>query len=315
LTDGGGPGAVWNEGALCRSEDGVASGRRRRYLARRVAALALLLCACRAHRDAPPALAFGPPAKIEARPLVEPDPAATVKLLDPGGEPRRVLRYHPAAAAVQRLEMDSHSTATNMPLISERLHQAADVRVEEVLPDGVRVSEKVTASEMASGAGQFVADRERRMFARLVGRRVERVLDQRGRVRSTLGVNGDSLVGEYVVPLPEEPVGAGARWTAAGAYRRQGMAMEGDATFELVAADGDRLTLRVTRQSHAPAQRMGGEAAMSMEHGEGGGTLDVDLGRVLPLRDEEAMKLNVRVGAPGAMLGLNMSARFKMREL
>ncbi len=140
---------------------------------------------------------------------------------------------------------------------------------------------RLVATAPPAGPGQALAEAlEQRYQRELADRQAELVLDDRGRlVDFTLVVepgadDGDGggdgvaaadvraamqqLVVETVVPLPEEPVGVGARWRVSMILQRGGALVEQHADYELLAveAGGRRLKLRADIRQDGQAQRM-----------------------------------------------------------
>jgi hypothetical protein len=86
-------------------------------------------------------------------------------------------------------------------------------------------------------------------------------------------------------PLPNEPVGVGARWQYATTIVQQGIKVKQRATYELKAVDGDKLTLAVTIEQRAPKQRVavpGGEVDLLELKAGGGGNVEMFLSKLSP---------------------------------
>ena len=102
-----------------------------------------------------------------------------------------------------------------------------------------------------------------------------------------------------VVPLPEEAVGPGARWEVTRSIKEQGINANQTATYQLVSADGDHLTLKETIEQHAPSQKFQNPALPGMVldltkmAGNGSEDVTLDLGRVLPLEGTGTMHVDV----------------------
>jgi hypothetical protein len=94
---------------------------------------------------------------------------------------------------------------------------------------------------------------------------------------------------QFSSPLPEEPVGAGARWETTYQLTQKGIRIDQVAKIEVRSIEGERLRLAVSLTQSAPAQRMQipdlpASARMDLvslaSTGEGASVLD--LGRLVP---------------------------------
>lgn len=103
----------------------------------------------------------------------------------------------------------------------------------------------------------------------------------------------------YVVPLPDEAIGRGARWTVVTVLRQGGAAVKQTAKYELLERAGGRLTLAVDLRRVAEEQRV---ARPGLPEGSAldlvamfravTGRVEVDLGAPLPVRGE--LEIEVR---------------------
>jgi len=90
-------------------------------------------------------------------------------------------------------------------------------------------------------------------------------------------------------PLPQEPVGPGAKWEYKSQVKSQGMTIDQTTTSELVSADGDHLTLRTTIAQNAANQQIespsmpGMKVDLTKMTGTGGGDATFDLGHIMPI--------------------------------
>jgi hypothetical protein len=100
-------------------------------------------------------------------------------------------------------------------------------------------------------------------------------------------------------PLPEEAVGPGAKWEYQTRIKSQGMTIDQTMTFELVAIEGDRLTLRSTITQNAANQKIQNPAMPGLKvdltkmTGNGTGSSTFDLGRIMPVSGTLAEKTEV----------------------
>ena len=91
---------------------------------------------------------------------------------------------------------------------------------------------------------------------------------------------------QMVAPLPEEPIGVGAKWTVASKVSSNGMKIDQTASYELLSHTDDRIELKVSIDQQAPVQTVDLGAQGSFElvryTGSGAGTTTLDLSRVMP---------------------------------
>ena len=258
-----------------------------------------------------------------------------------GAPPRRVLRYTFRAGAVETIEMDMHVAVgvqmdgqTSPVTTTPGMRMIGTMRAERVTPEGnVVIHFSLDSVELSEATGdpalrQKVLDATRK----LVGMTTESEITPRGRVlrtSDTMPPSADKSVADMVdqtqstvrdiaVPLPEEPVGVGATWTASRKAHLQ-FDLKTKSTFHLIRLDGDRGTLEATVAMSAPEQPFSRGAAKgtlrSME-GLGKGKSDFDLHHMLrtsdlDLRADSEMSLE----GGGAMHQMRISMETQLRIL
>ncbi|MEO0326772.1 MAG: hypothetical protein AAF447_27765, partial [Myxococcota bacterium] len=255
-----------------------------------------------------------------------PRPVATqvadteVTLLEPGDAPQEPLRYAPqvGSAAVGALEIGARIRAGDAPSGSTPPITARyRVAIAEVDAQGFRTRATLDASSLpaesplATGASS------------LDGVSVSTRIDTRGIVRElsyTLppGAGPDvaaafeqvrSVLAQLTVPLPEEPVGVGARWrleqTVQGPVEAQQRT-----EVELVAREGDTLTLRTSlRQSvslgeaRLPGTPSAANAQLEAFEGRGEGQVRLPLDGLVPEEARSTLTTTTRLGAPPGAQG------------
>jgi len=106
-------------------------------------------------------------------------------------------------------------------------------------------------------------------------------------------------------PLPEEAVGAGAKWEYHTRLKSQGMNMDQTMTMELASIDGDTINLRTSITQNAANQMIENPAMQGMKvdltklTGTGTGTTSLDLNHLMPQTasldetTETAMSMNI----------------------
>jgi hypothetical protein len=201
-----------------------------------------------------------------------------VELLDPGAEPRAPLRIEARegqeSAFSFRLEQGIEQEIDGAPVPTQQIPAIREdvvVRVERVRPNG-RITYRFDVVDVAvvdaeGFAEEDVQDLEEALepLAELGG---EFVVNERGiPLRSQLDAPDDApaivedLLSEFeqqlsnfAAPYPNEPVGVGARWTSTASVRTGGIHTDITYEYELLAREGDRLTLAVTYAQSAEPQ-------------------------------------------------------------
>lgn len=268
-----------------------------------------------------------------------------VRLLESGAAPHRALRYRFGAQEKLSVEitLDSTSRTTLVHLSPPEVRfPTVKLRVgflfEPVQVGGAaRVSFSLDGSEVQAGADlpANVLDGLRADLAGLGGLAGFSVVDPRGLTREASAElppgarprllkdqveDLRQMLLQFAVPLPEEPVGPGARWEVRSELAwewlhvgRDVFAFRGEQTsvYRLTALDGDRLQLEVELTRTFPAQEMmpsneaGSPGRLEALQTQGTGRLGVDLRIPVP---EASLSLatHKRTSAP---FGPGMQAR------
>jgi hypothetical protein len=263
------------------------------------------------------------------------DPAAPsqVTLLDPGAAPLETLRYQLSAGMAQTLQMDvttSLSTtvagapagATNLPT----LRAVLSTTVTEVDEAGVATIEfRIDSYEAlpTEGTDPMLVQTLTAGLQPLVGISGTSQVDARGATLSAsidvpdtvdpaLRQMFDSLersMGQLSSPLPEEPVGVGARWQVVMAVPdpSTGLVIDQTGTFTLEALDGSEVTVGVELTQSAepgpldvPGLPAGSTAELVSMAGMGAGESTFSLDRPAPastLTTQVEMVLSVTIGS------------------
>jgi hypothetical protein len=257
-------------------------------------------------------------------------PTATsdIVVVDPGQEPRRELRYAWALDHHERLEstLDLQIAANEggEPVMDMELpvSMAINARVTEVNQDGtvwvaMTYDDLVLGPLSASGAdlpeGDAVAAGFDEAMARVTplldDTRVWHLIDDRGRVIETnvqfpAGFPPEARqqitqTSSSVVLLPAEPVGVGARWEATGATVTPGVSLSVTTTMELVAMDGDDITLAMSmRLADVDDAALPAVNPFDELSAEGGGAYRLDLGGVFPREADASMTMRMAGDLP-----------------
>jgi hypothetical protein len=280
------------------------------YLAGRITALTTKVAAAAAPKRAPE------PAITEPKPAAAPataDSAHRAKLISAGAEPRKVLRLHPKAGDKETVTLTIKTSiavqggpASGQPIKTPPVKITRNLTVKQVTPAGDIVFEAPVVNADTGGQGNAnaqIADALKSAFSgphTISDRGFPKEADlpaaaAANPVADQLG-DIDSL---DTVALPDEPVGPGARWEVTKRTKQQGINLQQTTTYQLVAADGDHLTIKETCQQHAASQKFQHPAlpgmVLDLTKLAGTGTEDVtlDLGRVLPLEGTGSISLDV----------------------
>ena len=251
--------------------------------------------------------------------VVEPE------VVDPGAEPRQELRYRFVEGQTGTMAMDMiMDMATSMDGIP--MDEAAGafdmsaqlaMTVTDVYDDGSARVEQTFTSYAFGETGDPVADAQlAAMSGQLEGVTVWQVIDDRGAVLELGSEAFASLPPELrqqaldstysVQPFPEEAVGVGALWVAAGSMSSQGLPIsmsvenevleltdEGAVLAIAIAADADGVTDLVD-------DTLAGVTA-TVDHFEvnGGGTIEVAFDTLIPTSQADmdvTMEMSVEAG-------------------
>jgi hypothetical protein len=224
-------------------------------------------------------------APAAAAPEIKPQAATDssgeqVKLLDAGAEPRKALRLHPTAGDKQTMTMIMKmgmemkmGDMPGQPLKMPGMKMVMDVTVKNVADNG-DISYETATTEAAiieqEGVLPQIADAMKASFAGLKGMSSTGVMSNRGVNKSSEIKVPDSAdaqtkqaidqmkeaLSKTSLPLPEEPVGVGAKWEAKMPIKTQGMTLDQVATYELVSLDGEQLNAKSTISQNASNQKI-----------------------------------------------------------
>lgn len=210
-------------------------------------------------------------------------PPVELKLLDAGVEPRKTLRLAPAkghkSSAAMVVVMETTTEIGGFPIPPQKLptqRLTFDYEVKDVAPSGdVTYTFKIRKATMedVDDVMPMIAESLRSTLESLEGLEGTSVVTNRGLPRSTelklpekaspqarqTFANMRQSFQNFAAPLPEEPVGVGARWTAAtevdvAGAMKVGQKME----YALAAFEKEAVRLKVTAEQTAGEQELGG---------------------------------------------------------
>lgn len=230
-------------------------------------------------------------------------PPSEVVLLEPGDGPRRILRFAYPDGAEASGTMEMHMA------VSIRMGDAPDVPPTPMptvvlemdagplrrYPDGsVVYSYRYGAVEVRATDDphqEAVAATSRRLLEPLVGMRGECGFSARGeilyvhseipedldaQVAETMR-NTEKAISQLMPPLPEQPVGVGAKWSTRSPVETAAIRFVQRTTYRLLSLDGDRIELDVTVEQEAPvpqalpAPQPGVDVSLTHFEGSGAG--------------------------------------------
>lgn len=271
---------------------------------------------------------------------------ASVKLIEAGAEPRRAMRYAAKVGAEQvanlamttELELGAKGQKMPTPLPKTRMTIGAKVSAADPAGD-TRFALTITEADLAEGAevgGTRAGEKLAEVIRGMKGLSGEKVASARGvshqfTLASPAGSEGimataalkpvvqgfERAIDQMTVPLPDEAIGVGAKWEVAQKVVEAGMTLDQTTTFEVVAVKDNIVSLRFTVVLAAPPGKLestfaGGMAAeVKSLTGSGEGTIDVDLGQVLPvvLSAKNRIAMSLEVAMPNEKRELDVEMR------
>lgn len=272
-------------------------------------------------------------------------PAEPLTVLDAGAEPRHVLRFHPVEGEVQSLSvtmligLDVGMPGAEMlkiPPIKMALStvpksvSSNEIAFETVIQDMQVVEEPGVSNVMAQAIKMSLGEvKDERISSVISDRGVAKKTGSVPKPNSASAIPGfsDQFTGLFSssdLMLPEEPVGAGARWQTKRKIKSQGMTMDQTSTYTLVAVDGDILTLKTEQVQKAGSQRieypMMPQAKVDLKSATGiaTGDLKVDLSKLMPIQgtmsQRNEMEMSMTAGAQRSALNMKTSVRMEFQS-
>jgi len=314
------------------------------YVAQKIAALT----------EKPPPVAAGPAAggAPEAKPAVNSgtqDSKMQVKLLEPGAEPRKVLRLHPKPGDKQTLALtikmnmeskigEMQTPAMKIPAMKMNL----EATVNSVAENGdisydIAMGDFSVADE--PGGTPAVAEAMKAALAGIKGMSGSGMISSRGfSKKADFKTPTDSnpqahqlmdqmkdLYSQFAVSLPDEAVGSGARWEVRLPIKTQGMTIDQTIAYEVVRIEGDSLTAKSTIVQQAANQKVqnpampGVKLDLTKMTGRATNELTFDLAKLLPIagsaRDhtETAMAMNMGGQKQPMTMKMDMEVQFESK--
>ncbi len=243
---------------------------------------------------------------------------ASVKLVEVGAEPRKAMRYAAQVGAEQlanlqmTTELELGATGQKMPTALPKTRMTIGAKVTAVDAAGeTHFGLTIAEADLADGAevgptraGEKLAE----VIRGMKGLKGDKVASARGvshqftlaapegsaGIMATAAlkpvVQGfERAIDQMTVPFPDEPIGVGAKWEVTQKVIEAGMTLDQTTAFEITAVKGAVVSLRFTVTLTAPPGKLestfagGMVAEVKSLTGSGEGTIEVDLGKVLPV--------------------------------
>jgi hypothetical protein len=297
------------------------------YVAQKIAALA----------EKPPTVAGGETSTTQ------------IKLLEPGAEPRKVLRLHPKPGDKQTLDLtlkmameskvgEMETPATKLPGIKMTL----EATVKSVADNGDITYEMVMGDLGISeepGVAPMVAEAMKSAFTGVKGMSGSGTTSSRGfskgfefkapsdsnpQARQVVDQMKDSFT-ELAALLPEEAVGTGAKWEVKMPLKTQGMTIDQTATYEVVSLEGENFKTKSTIVQQAANQKIqnpampGIKVDLTKMTGTGNSERTFDLGKLLPtagtgrVHTDTAMAMNMGGQKQAMTMKMDIDVRFETK--
>jgi len=216
-----------------------------------------------------------PPPGVEALPELEVDP--TLELVDAGQAPKKALRTPLEAGDKRSIRIRSGWTLETMygPMVKTTavmpsLAYELTTEVNEAAEQGAEVSFRVKNITVAAGEDVKPAKVKNveKAATRLKGAKGTFSIDAHGIVeRFSIDAPTDDalLLSDMVdqirqairassLPLPQEPIGKGAKWTVTQTIEQRTAKITQTSAFELVKMQGDRVEVKAEHTAAAPEQ-------------------------------------------------------------
>ncbi|HEV2208947.1 MAG TPA: DUF6263 family protein [Verrucomicrobiae bacterium] len=262
-----------------------------------------------------------------------------IKVLQPGAEPRSVLRLHVQPGDKQsvtmtlKMGMEMKMGEMQTPMKLPAMNMNMDVAVESVSADG-EITYRVTLGDTTiaeePGAPPQMADVLKTALGGTKGTSGSFKVTSRGVSQGndmSLPAGANPQLGQAIeqmkqslttmaVPLPEEPLGPGARWEARTQTKSQGITVDQTATYELVSAEGDVLKIKSNATQHAANQKIespsmpGVKVDLTKMNGSASGETMLNLTHVVPQKatmdSHLDMAMGMNLGAQKQNMGMKM---------
>lgn len=249
-----------------------------------------------------------------ARPVDTTGKGPIVKLVEPGAEPRRVLRYALVPGTdemlVMTMTMAMQTKLPGMPTPEVKMPAIAMYMkltiAEKVSDNEARYEFVMTEAKVSSrdGVDPNVVEMTQKAMSTAAGLKGSAIVDTRGfnrdaRMEMPAGMDPQmkqmmdgTMKGmeQMSSPLPAEAVGKGAKWELYQTIEQNGMKVNQVTLFELVEIDGDQGTLAVKVTQKADRQKVSAPGMPESVSAElmtlastGSGKIEFNLAHLVPI--------------------------------
>jgi hypothetical protein len=246
---------------------------------------------------------------------------AVVKLIEPGAEPRKELRYALKTGTKESIDlimgMQMKMNIPGMPMPATKVPKMKMTMSVEITD---KVGDKEAKYHFAvTDAGVLDTPGVDPMVATMTGTELKKVVGMKGTaIVDSRGFNRDSQLelppglnpqmkqmmegtkqsmDQLSSPLPEEAVGVGAKWELIQTLTQNGITVKQKTLFELVSIDGDKGVLKAGVMQSADRQNAampnlppGVKAELLSLNSTGDGEITFDLSGLLPHKAHTAIK-------------------------
>jgi hypothetical protein len=292
----------------------------------------------------PPGNATEPSTETKAPPSAG---SVEVKLLEPGAEPRKQLRLHPNAGDKQTLLMtmkmgvDMKLGEQNQAMKFPAIKMTMDVTPKSVSPEG-DIAYDMAMSDVAiedePGALPQVTEALKASLGSVKGLSGTGTMSSRGFNKGMdvkLPAGSDPQMTQAMqqmkesfsnmsAPLPEEPVGPGAKWEVKMPIKSQGMTLNQTTTYQLASVDGENLTLKSTVVQSAANQKIqnptmpGLKMDLTKMDGQGTADLKFDLTKLLPseatLNSHSDLSMAMNAGGQKQSMAMKLDLNLRLES-
>ena len=268
-----------------------------------------------------------------------------VKLIEPGAEPRKVLRLHPKPGDKQTLSLTlkmavemSMGETQIPPMKLPAMTMIMDLTVKAVTAEGDITYETVMSDASVAEDPDVLpqlAEAMKSSMSGLKGLSGSGAMSNRGMSKGTdikapagadpqLSQTMEQMkqaFAQCVIALPEEAVGPGAKWEVRKPITSQGMTIQQTATYQLVSIEGERVTAKATLAQSAANQKMQNPAMPALKvdlkkmDGKGTGEITLDLAQTMPAKGntDSHSDLSMEMNTGGQKQPMTMKADLNVR--
>jgi hypothetical protein len=276
----------------------------------------IVLAACTAKEEAPPARPIDETIEIAAR------RAPSTEIIEPGAEPRRVLKLHPALGTDETFQLSmgmrmgirqGGNPLPSVAIPTTVTHMRS--KVQEVDGNVFSVAQSVEAVDLIAQpeTPPAVMTQMHAAIDPLVHYRATIRMDERGAVLGgSVVVPGDlpamvkpqmqqlaQNTGQLAAPLPPEAIGVGARWTATAELDQSGMKLRQVGEYVLRSLEGEHAIIDATISQTLlePEIQVPGMFGTTAKVGDfrssGTSTIELDLDHLAPAKVGLQMDLHM----------------------